>query len=108
MTISTQALALKIITTSKAPSVGSLSEITNELNSLPIIVQYYLIKGLKSVNFELLSVICDFERTLPSELGFIQIIREVLKALYTEEDEYQAYKGLGSLEEFSAFFKTNI
>ena len=106
MTQVTQTLALKIIEVAKAPTKKNVKALAKEIKVQPIIVRYYLIKGLKEAKFSLILNICNFERANNIN-NFRQVILKILNALYTKEDNYSAYDGIGSLQDFVDFYKAH-
>lgn len=106
MTQSSKTLINGIIQIHTTKDATELSALTNTLSKAPKLVQYYIIKGFKLASLERFYEFTAFAKTTESSEPFFDIIRDILKELYVEEDNY-AYEGkIGSVEEFADYYRS--
>ena len=84
--------------------VGDMNKALLEIQKLPLIVQYYSLKGLKLADKPLFYKMADLDRTIIYPM-MIKLLSDIYDYETYGKDYDAAYKGLGNIDEYVVAIK---
>lgn len=109
MTTTSTNLISKIIEANKTQDAVALEEAIIELRTLPVIVRYYIIKGFKLADETLFYSFIAFVRGTDFWEDDLRVILVgILQDLYTEEDNNEAYTGIGKVQDYVDYYASIV